>query len=196
MCVGVVCSSLAVIAIVLWSPAECQYHDKAKTVDKIKSKANHLMRELVVDAEMKIMAVNPYRDQYHRAAAFQLGTMVFDMRQKYKRMLYLYHHVDNNVRKGVYSQKSFCPRMLQCIHLSMEVENINLMIVEWQRNDENKDLFHSRMKSVMRSGQGYQREIEHELEPIERMRPGNVTPPPTSKRKNKKWRHISDRDFE
>lgn len=83
------------IITVLWCPAECQYSSKTKVY--IGNKANKLTRELVADAEMKVMAVKPYCEQYLGSKHFQMGQLVYDLRHKYARVVYLYQLVDRDV---------------------------------------------------------------------------------------------------
>lgn len=97
-----------------------------------------------------------------------------------------------DIRYGFFSRQNL-PLMFEVFKLSTEVENTAVMIRLWERKQEDSAMFHSRMKGVLRGGQELQ--DQHELKPIARVRPGGAPPPPTSKRKNIKWRHVSDRDF-
>ncbi|XP_047027958.1 uncharacterized protein LOC124636048 [Helicoverpa zea] len=182
---------MTVITIVLWCPAECQYSSKTKVY--IGNKANKLTRELVADAEMKVMAVKPYCEQYLGSKHFQMGQLVYDLRHKYARVVYLYQLVDRDVMYRKHKHNTNLPLMFEVFKLSTEVENTAVMIRLWERKQEDSAMFHSRMKGVLRGGQELQ--DQHELKPIARVRPGGAPPPPTSKRKNIKWRHVSDRDF-
>lgn len=46
---------------------------------------------------MKVMAVKPYCEQYLGSKHFQMGQLVYDLRHKYARVVYLYQLVDRDV---------------------------------------------------------------------------------------------------
>lgn len=63
-------------------------------------KLQWLQRELVVDAMMKVKAVQQYRDDYYKSLQFQLGDLVYELRDFYKKMVRFYQGVDRNISYG------------------------------------------------------------------------------------------------
>lgn len=83
---------------VLWSP--CRPFDDVyiyRSNERQQGKIKGLSRELVLDAERKLMAVQGYRDQYYKSLQYQLGDIVYELRDYYKKMVNLYFFTERNV---------------------------------------------------------------------------------------------------
>lgn len=70
------------------------------TQDRLRSKLNKMAMELLKDAQMKTTGVRFYRDQYYKSFEYQIAEMVFQIRDKFRKIIILYQLTNKNISQG------------------------------------------------------------------------------------------------
>ncbi|KAF9412660.1 hypothetical protein HW555_008868, partial [Spodoptera exigua] len=161
---------------------------------RIKDKLDSMCRELVVDASMKIAAVQSYRREYARAQAYQIGDMMFYMRNVFKKMTVIYQLADKEQAYRTMDSRTWFYQELHKLYMHANMVDTMLNIIKsGSMKRETKEMMHQRMNSALRSGQDRKRAPGRA--------PSSRAPQPrapafrASTRKNQKWRHVVDEDF-
>ncbi|KAJ8734412.1 hypothetical protein PYW07_014963 [Mythimna separata] len=200
------CCGVPATATTMLCPCDCYY--KYGTERRMGGKLTRLTRELLLDVEMKVQAIQGYRDQYYKSLQYQLGDTVFEMRDFFKKMVRIYQmtHRDISYRHGNYHRS--LEALVEIQRMAMDIETRVTMVQGWQYKRETKEEHRERMLSPLRSGAP--RDADDDAEPLReaaaRVRmlqrlPARARPRPRApstappRRPNKKWRHVTNNDF-
>ncbi|KAJ8734421.1 hypothetical protein PYW08_013671 [Mythimna loreyi] len=199
--------AILIYATMLWSPCDSYY--KWNTHRRIGNKICILARELVKDVEMKIMAVQGFRDQYYKSLQYQLGDIVYEMRHLFKKMVHLYQQTHQEVAYAKSSYHKSIPTLVEIQRMAMEIETQVGMVQGWMYKREKKDELQARMLNPLRSGAQRGDESEPLREaaararmlrsarprPRPRTRASHARAPAPPRRENKKWQYVTNNDF-
>ncbi|KAG6442845.1 uncharacterized protein LOC115455420 [Manduca sexta] len=88
--------------------------------------------ELVKDAERKIQSIQNLKNFYRSSHNNHLGTLVYDIRFKFKRMVRLYRVAFDKMNKEDHNEHVI--RLMEVRQLSMEIDHLVQAIVEGETN--------------------------------------------------------------